>query len=32
MRELIGSEPGLGKRYDYKKEREEWDATLTRRG
>ena len=32
MRELIGSEPGLSKRSDYKKEREEWDARLTRRG
>lgn len=32
MRELIGSEPGLSKRSDYKKEREEWDAKLTRRG
>jgi bifunctional DNA-binding transcriptional regulator/antitoxin component of YhaV-PrlF toxin-antitoxin module len=32
MRELIGSEPGLGERYDYKKEREEWDSKLTRRG
>ena len=32
MRELIGSEPGLSTRSDYKKEREEWDAKLTRRG
>lgn len=32
MRELIGSEPGFKERYDYKKEREEWDAKLTRRG
>ena len=32
MRELIGSEPGLAKRSDYKREREAWDAKLTRRG
>lgn len=32
MRELIGSEPGLAKRSDYKSEREAWDAKLTRRG
>ena len=32
LRELIGSEPGLGKRANYKKEREEWDAKLTLRG
>ena len=32
LRELIGSEPGFSERFDYKKEREEWDATLTLRG
>jgi bifunctional DNA-binding transcriptional regulator/antitoxin component of YhaV-PrlF toxin-antitoxin module len=32
MRQLIGSEPGLGERCDYKREREKWDAKLTRRG
>jgi bifunctional DNA-binding transcriptional regulator/antitoxin component of YhaV-PrlF toxin-antitoxin module len=32
LRELIGSEPGFSERIDYKKEREEWDATLTLRG
>lgn len=32
LRELIGSEPNFGKDFDYKKEREEWDARLTRRG
>ncbi len=32
LRELIGSEPGLSERCDYKEEREKWDATLTRRG
>ncbi len=29
LRELIGSEPGLSERCDYKEEREKWDATLT---
>ena len=32
MRELIGSEPGFHERYDYKREREEWDSKLTRLG
>ena len=32
LRELIGSEPGLSERCNYKEEREKWDATLTRRG
>ena len=32
LRELIGSDPGLGRRSNYKKEREEWDARLTLRG
>ena len=32
MRELIGTEPGFKERYDYKKEREEWDSKLTRLG
>jgi bifunctional DNA-binding transcriptional regulator/antitoxin component of YhaV-PrlF toxin-antitoxin module len=34
LRKLAGSMPDLGKSFDYKKEREEWDrkATQTRRG
>ena len=34
LRKLAGTMPDLGKSFDYKKEREEWDrrATQTRRG
>ena len=34
LRAMAGTMPRLGKNFDYKKEREEWDrkATQTRRG